>query len=147
MARKILFLAIVMCLVGIGSVSVSYAQCPICAKVVTSNGNWPERSICQLTQGCGNLLLGWTEAFAQPVRENVTNPNPDLVYKTLNGSLKGWGQAVITSGAGLMEVLTFWTPVRISPDTNCVGCNDVGKKTVKQATKTEPPTAKALPKG
>ena len=136
MARKIFFLSIFMFLVGVSSVSVSYAQCPVCAKAAASNGNWPERSMCQLAQGSANLLFGWTEAFAQPLRENSTNPNPDGGYKTLNGVLKGWGQAVITSGAGLMEALTFWTPVRIVPNTNCVGCNDIGQEAGKCADKT-----------
>ena len=127
MIRKILFLAVFVAMLGV--FSVSYAgQCPICAKASAANQNWPERSACQFTQGCGHLLLGWTYAFSEPVAENQCNTNPCPVNKTTNGLLKGWGKAVITSGEGLMEILTFWTPVRIVPDSGGLACAETGAK-------------------
>ncbi len=123
MFRKILSLAIIMVSIGICAFSVAaYADCPICAKASSSNTNWPERSACQLTQGFGNLFLGWTQIFTEPVQENVCSSNPCPVYKTTNGLLLGCSKAIITSGSGLMEILTCWTPARIIPDSGCVGC-------------------------
>ena len=133
MVGKILFLAIALMM---ATVSVSFAQteCPVCSKAAASNTNWPERSLNQGLQGITNITLGWTEAFAQPLRENTDNPNHDTGYKLGNGVLKGWGQAIMMTGAGLLEAITFWTPVRIVPNTTCVGCRDVGKKIVNQVT-------------
>ncbi len=122
MFRNVLSLAMIMIFMGAFSVA-SYAECPICVKASASNSNWPERSVCQFAQGAGNLLFGWTQAFTEPVRENICNSNPCPLYKTTNGLLVGWGKAIITSGSGLLEILTFWTPVRIIPDTGCIGNN------------------------
>ena len=124
MVRKALFLAVAL-LTAVASVS--YAECQVCKDASAANNNWPQRAGNQFLQGCVNTTTGWTQAFTEPFHENATNPNKDAGYKMGNGLLMGWGKAIMSTGAGLMEILTFWTPTRIIPDTNCPICEDLGK--------------------
>ena len=105
--------------------SSTFAQCDMCKKASSSNANWPERSFAQLVQGAANITMGWTKAFTEPFKENQSNPNPDTGYKFGNGVLMGWGKACMATGAGILEGVTFWTPVRIIPNTDCPVCQDV----------------------
>ena len=124
MVRKALFLALLLIAVTTAS---AYAKCQVCTDASAANTNWPQRSANQLIQGCANTTLGWTQAFTEPFKEDKVNPNKDTGYKMGNGVLKGWGKAVMSFGAGLMEAITCWTPVRIIPDTGCPACEDLPK--------------------
>ncbi len=124
MVRKTLFLVLVLM---VATATASYAECNMCKAASASNKNWPERSANQFLQGFGNMLLGWTQAATEPFKENATNPNPDTGYKLGNGILMGWGKACMSTTAGFLEAVTFWTPVRIVPDTNCPCCGDLPK--------------------
>ena len=119
MVRKTVLMLSAILLMG----TMAYAaDCPVCGKAAGSNGNWPQRSANQMLQGLSNVGFGLFEVFSEPMREVRENPNPDLGYKIGNGALKGWGTAMGAFGGGILEVLTFWTPVRIIPNTTCAVC-------------------------
>ena len=58
----------------------------------------------RICQGICNVALGWTEIFFRPGKEVAAGKGP------IEGIFKGLGNALVRTGAGAVEVVTFWVP-------------------------------------
>ncbi len=102
--KKILLVMFVVLL----SASLAYAaggkvsECKACANAKSSTGASAMGG--RLCQGICNTALGWTEIFFRPGKEVAAGNNP------LVGFFKGLGNAIARTGAGAVEIVTFWVP-------------------------------------
>jgi putative exosortase-associated protein (TIGR04073 family) len=69
--------------------------------------NYFAKAPSQLFRGLHNVAFGWGEVISHPIR---TTKNAPLVVGTATGLVTGPVTAVLRTGSGLIDVLTFWIP-------------------------------------
>ncbi len=90
-------------LVLIFASSLAYAaECKVCGNLKSKD--MTKLYGARLCNGIGNVAFGWTEIFFRPGKVVAGGGNP------LVGFFRGLGNAVARTGAGAVEVATFWTP-------------------------------------
>lgn len=83
--------------------SLAYAaDCSLCGKL--KSGDTVNAYGARLCNGLCNGLLGWSEIFFRPGKVAAAGGNP------ISGFFGGLGNAIIRTGYGVVEVVTFWTP-------------------------------------
>jgi len=84
------------------SASIASAECQMCSnlKGADMQKTWGSR----LGSGLCNVAFGWTEIFFRPGKVVAEGGNPIV------GFFRGVGNAITRTGAGAVEVVTFWTP-------------------------------------
>lgn len=97
--KKLLFVLLILTF----AVSFSYAaECKICGNLKSDavQNLWGAR----LCNGIANTAFGWTEIFFRPGKVVAAGGNPII------GFFRGLGNAITRTGAGAVELVTFWTP-------------------------------------
>ncbi len=72
-----------------------------------NSDSYLKKAPSMLFRGVHNVLFGWVELLAQPVRHSKNAP---LVVGTATGIVMGVVMTVARTGSGLVDVLTFWIP-------------------------------------
>ncbi len=83
--------------------SLAYAaECKLCGNIKSGDVTkcWGSR----LGSGICNTAFGWTEIFYRPGKVVAEGGNPIV------GFFRGLGNAIARTGAGAVEIVTFWTP-------------------------------------
>lgn len=82
--------------------SAAYAECFICDNA--NSDKYSQKITYKIVRGVGNTLFGWTELIVRPSKEMEAG----IPFST--AVTAGLADAVVRTGNGLLELVTFWNP-------------------------------------
>ena len=77
-------------------------QCGVCE--LAESQSFAKSTPGKIQRGVVNILLGWTNLFAQPIQSGKTGEN------ILSGIGNGFGYTIIRTIQGVVELGLFWLP-------------------------------------